>query len=178
MNYKAKSPTILRAQRLKEQRREQQTPHQSCHETFLLRVLRVWDKKKRKQKRTIEEKIQNRSCQFDRNDNFLKKIKEEIPKMMQDIWSRRIRTRSTKDILLDEVIPESEYQICHKIKNLQMRIGEIWQGVIGCAEGWQNLRQGDPSGLDLINHERKIVIELKNELNTDNSSARKHNSQK
>ena len=62
MNYKAKSPTILRAQRLKEQRREQQTPHQSSHETFLLRVLRVWDKKKRKQKRTIEEKIQNRSC--------------------------------------------------------------------------------------------------------------------
>nr|AJF36724.1 hypothetical protein [Klebsormidium flaccidum] len=176
MNYKGNSPTILRAQRLKERRREQQTPHQSSHEIFLLRI---WEKKKRKQKRTIEKKkVQNRSRQFDRSEDFFKKIKEKISKLMQGIWSRRIRTRSTKDILLDEVIPESEYQICHKVKNLQMRIGEIWQGVIGCAEGWQNRKQGDPSGLDLINHERKIVIELKNSLNTDNSSARKHNYQK
>lgn len=107
----------MRAQRLQEQKREQQTPHQSSHEIFLLRV---WEKKKRKQKRTIKKKkIQNRSSrQFDRSEDIFKKIKEKIPKLMQGIWSRRIRTRSTKDILLDEVIPESEYQFCHKIKNL------------------------------------------------------------
>jgi hypothetical protein len=91
-----------------------------------------------------------------------KRIEEKISKLMQRIWSRRIKTRSTTDILLDGVISDSEYQICHKIKTLQMRIGEIWQEVIGCAEGWQSLKQGHLSGLDLINHKRKIAIELKN----------------
>lgn len=143
MNHKKSNSTILTVEILKEQGRQQQSPHQ-----------------------------------IDRSKDLEKKMKEEISKLMQVIWSRRIRTRSTKDILLDEVIPESEYQICHKIKNLQMRIGEIWQEAIGCAEGWQNLKKGDSSGLDLINKERKIVIELKNSYNTDNSSARKHNYQK
>lgn len=161
MNYKKNSQwlrsTILRVQRLKKQR------NQSSHEIFLSRV---WEKKKRKQMRRTEKwggcPAYISRTKKSSTEMKSKRIEEKISKLMQRIWSRRIKTRSTTDILLDGVISDSEYQICHKIKTLQMRIGEIWQEVIGCAEGWQSLKQGHLSGLDLINHKRKIAIELKN----------------
>ena len=56
-----------------------------------------------------------------------------------------------------------------------MKIGEIWQEVLGNYEGYTNLKSGHESGLDIISHNKKIAIELKNRTNTDNSSSKKSN---
>ena len=56
-----------------------------------------------------------------------------------------------------------------------MKIGEIWQEVIGNYDGFINLRNGHETGLDILSNSRKMIIELKNRTNTDNSSSRKTN---
>jgi hypothetical protein len=56
-----------------------------------------------------------------------------------------------------------------------MKIGEIWQEVLGNYNGFINLKIGHHTGLDIISHSKKIAIELKNRTNTDNSSSKKSN---
>lgn len=56
-----------------------------------------------------------------------------------------------------------------------MKIGEIWQEAIGSYPGFVNLGVGHETGLDIISHSKKIIIELKNRTNTDNSSSKKTN---
>jgi hypothetical protein len=60
-------------------------------------------------------------------------------------------------------------------KQRQMKIGEIWQEMIGNYDGFENLKQGHLSGLDVISTKRELAIEIKNRTNTDNSSSRKTN---
>jgi len=62
-----------------------------------------------------------------------------------------------------------------KEKQRQMKIGEIWQEVLGNYNGCINLKIGHETGLDIISHTRKFAIELKNRTNTDNSSSKKSN---
>jgi hypothetical protein len=62
-----------------------------------------------------------------------------------------------------------------KEKQRMMKIGEIWQEVIGSYYGFINLKSGHKTGLDILSHSKKIAIELKNRTNTDNSSSRKYN---
>ena len=57
----------------------------------------------------------------------------------------------------------------------QMKIGNIWQDVLGTYKDFKNLGVGHETGLDIISIKRKIIIELKNRTNTDNSSSRKAN---
>jgi hypothetical protein len=56
-----------------------------------------------------------------------------------------------------------------------MKIGEIWQEVLGSYNMFENLGVGHKTGLDIISHEKKIIVELKNRTNTDNASSRKAN---
>jgi hypothetical protein len=56
-----------------------------------------------------------------------------------------------------------------------MKIGEIWQEVLGNFDGCVNLKIGHETGLDIINHNKKYIIELKNRTNTDNASSKKSN---
>ncbi|WP_268122554.1 Eco47II family restriction endonuclease [Roseivirga pacifica] len=49
-------------------------------------------------------------------------------------------------------------------KSLQNHVGIIHQSVLGGVEGWEDLRTG--SIIDLVNHDRKIIAELKNKYNT------------
>jgi hypothetical protein len=56
-----------------------------------------------------------------------------------------------------------------------MRIGEIWQEVLGNYDGYQNLKVGHETGLDIISHTKRVAIELKNRTNTDNASSKKSN---
>ena len=65
--------------------------------------------------------------------------------------------------------------IALKERQRQMKIGEIWQEVLGNYDGFINLKNGHESGLDIISHTKKIAIELKNRTNTDNSSSKKSN---
>jgi hypothetical protein len=56
-----------------------------------------------------------------------------------------------------------------------MKIGEIWQEVLGSYKDYLNLKTGHSSGLDILSHTNKVAIELKNRTNTDNSSSKKSN---
>ena len=56
-----------------------------------------------------------------------------------------------------------------------MKVGEIWQEVLGNYEGCINLKVGHETELDILSHSKKFIIELKNRTNTDNSSSKKSN---
>jgi hypothetical protein len=56
-----------------------------------------------------------------------------------------------------------------------MKIGEIWQEVLGNYQGYTNLKVGHETGLDILSDSKKVIIELKNRTNTDNSSSKKSN---
>lgn len=62
-----------------------------------------------------------------------------------------------------------------KQKQRQMKIGEIWQEVLGNYQDFVNCKVGHETGLDILSHTRKIAIELKNRTNTDNASSKKSN---
>jgi tRNA U34 2-thiouridine synthase MnmA/TrmU len=65
--------------------------------------------------------------------------------------------------------------IALKERQRQMKIGEIWQEVLGNYKGCINLKTGHETGLDILSHNRKFAIELKNRTNTDNASSKKSN---
>ena len=66
-------------------------------------------------------------------------------------------------------------KIVLKEKQRQMKVGEIMQIILGNYDKFINLGNGHESGLDIVSHERKIIIELKNRTNTDNASSKKSN---
>lgn len=83
-----------------------------------------------------------------------------------------------QNIILDilDVSEDIEYlKIALKIKQRQMKYGQIWQIVIGNYIHFENLNQGHSSGLDIISKKRKLIIELKNRYNTDNHSSKQTN---
>ena len=104
---------------------------------------------------------------------YQNRVEKQIHKMF------RIKANDTliKDILLDEYIGANKisFDITKRIKQVQMKIGNIWQILIGEYKDFQNLKIGHVTGLDAISEKRKIVMEIKNRYNTDNSSARKSN---
>jgi hypothetical protein len=84
------------------------------------------------------------------------------------------------DIVLESFIEKNKDVIrkSHMLKFIQMKIGQIWQEVIGSVDGITNLGVGDPSGLDIISNYKfktKFIMELKNSYKTDNASSRKEN---
>jgi hypothetical protein len=62
-----------------------------------------------------------------------------------------------------------------KEKQRQMKIGAIWEVVLGNYNGYDNLKIGHYTGLDILSHSKKVAIELKNRTNTDNYSSKKSN---
>lgn len=54
-------------------------------------------------------------------------------------------------------------------KTLQNAVGDFHQNILGSIPGWENSGRG--GGYDLINHDRKILAEVKNKFNTMNSSS-------
>lgn len=103
-------------------------------------------------------------------ENYL----QEMERKIQIILSREEKTVLTYDILDNEFTRKNKY-ICLKEKQHQMKIGDIWQVVLGNYDSFKDLGVGHETGLDILSDTRKIVIELKNRTNTDNSSSRKAN---
>jgi hypothetical protein len=54
-------------------------------------------------------------------------------------------------------------------KTLQNAVGDFHQNILGSIDGWINPGRG--GGYDIINHDKKILAEIKNKFNTMNSSA-------
>jgi hypothetical protein len=92
---------------------------------------------------------------------------------------RKIITRHENDVLTYDILDTEKTKqnklLVLKEKQRQMKVGEIWQEVLGSYDGFINLKIGHETGLDIISHTKKIAIELKNRTNTDNSSSKKSN---
>jgi len=103
-------------------------------------------------------------------ENYFNILEQEISKIL---------SRKEKDLLTFDIL-DTEKSINNKLialreKQRQMKIGEIWQVVIGNYDGFENLKIGHESGLDILSTSKKIAIELKNRTNTDNYSSKKSN---
>lgn len=102
---------------------------------------------------------------------------QHIRNVIKDVFEKSKNEDMLEDILLSDYIKknQSSFNIVKNIKQLQMKIGYIWQCVIGDYPGFENLKQGHSTGLDVLCKERKFVMEIKNRFNTDNQSARNSN---
>jgi hypothetical protein len=103
-------------------------------------------------------------------EKYFENIKGEIKKIL----SRPVKEEVPFDIL-DSEQDTSNYLISLKMKQKQMKYGEIWQMVIGNYDKFTDLKIGHNTGLDIISVERKIIMELKNRYNSDNASSKKSN---
>jgi hypothetical protein len=92
---------------------------------------------------------------------------------------REILLRPENDVLTYDILDTEKSKrnksIVLKEKQRQMKVGEIWQVVLGNYKDCVNLKQGDVTGLDILSHTKKFIIELKNRTNTDNASSKKSN---
>ena len=103
-------------------------------------------------------------------DSYLQIIKDKN----FTILSRTDNDEFTYDILDTEKTKRNKL-LALKEKQRQMKIGNIWQEVLGNYDTFVDLGIGHETGLDIMSHKRKIAIELKNRTNTDNASSRKSN---
>jgi len=92
---------------------------------------------------------------------------------------REILLRPENDVLTYDILDTEKSKrnksIVLKEKQRQMKVGEIWQVVLGNYKDCVNLKQGHETGLDILCHTKKFIIELKNRTNTDNASSKKSN---
>jgi hypothetical protein len=110
------------------------------------------------------------------NDNVFDKTQyfNALDKKIYDILSRPNKENLTYDIL-DTDKTKTNKLIALQEKQRQMKVGEIWQVVIGNYHEFRDLGVGHETGLDLVSEKRKIIAELKTRTNTDNSSSKKTN---
>lgn len=99
---------------------------------------------------------------------------EEMEIIIQNILLRPENDILTYDILDTEKSKKNKL-LSLKEKQRQMKVGEIWQEIIGNYDEFINLKIGHETGLDILSNTRKLAIELKNRTNTDNASSKKSN---
>src|SRR5271156_3532924 len=75
------------------------------------------------------------------------------------------------DILLLNC-PKDLLNQSYKLGLIRMKIGLLWEQIFTLF-GYEKMKK-----VDLINHNTKVIMELKNSYNTDNSSSRKENIKK
>ncbi len=96
-----------------------------------------------------------------------------------DISIHNILLRPENDVLTYDILDTEKSKtnklLALKEKQRQMKVGEIWQEVLGNYNGCVNLKIGHETGLDILSHTKKFAIELKNRTNTDNASSKKSN---
>ena len=108
-------------------------------------------------------------------EDYYKKIDDKVIEIFNNDQLNKECT--LHDILLNEYITKNNeiIQKAYKLKLVQMKIGLIWQFIIGNYKDFIDLKIGHASGLDIISQSRKIAIELKNRYNSDNASSRLSN---
>jgi len=117
----------------------------------------------------INNQTENNACGF-----CLIKYCELIDRSIHNILLRPENDVLTYDIL-DTEKSKTNKLLALKEKQRQMKVGEIWQEVLGNYNGCINLGIGHATGLDILSHTKKFAIELKNRTNTDNASSKKSN---
>lgn len=96
-----------------------------------------------------------------------------------DISIRNILLRPENDVLTYDILDTEKSKtnklLALKERQRRMKVGEIWQVVLGNYNGCVNLKTGHFTGLDILSYTKKFAIELKTRTNTDNASSRKSN---
>jgi hypothetical protein len=136
-----------------------------------LELIKLIENKTREQNNNIKE-VSNNNFVFSLDDYFV-----NITEKITDILSRPDSLDLTYDIF-DTHKSKINKLIVLKEKQRQMKIGEIVQVMLGNYGTFIDLGKGHKSGLDIMSIERKIIMELKNRTNTDNSSSKKTNLEK
>jgi len=78
------------------------------------------------------------------------------------------------EVYVDGLIDDETLKKAHFVRLTQMKIGFLWESLFVIEGGFEKL----PHGLDLVNNERKIVIELKNSWQSDRFIYKTYNSRK
>ena len=125
--------------------------------------------KKRKNKNIVAPEVVAPEVEF-----YLREYLEKMEIIIKDILEKPSKEILTYDIL-DTDVNITNKLIVLKEKQRQMKIGDIWQEVLGNYNGFINIKKRHETGLDILSTTRKIIIELKNRTNTDNASAKKTN---
>jgi hypothetical protein len=87
---------------------------------------------------------------------YLDNIKQKIISILSYVSQNEL----TYDILDTEKTKQYKL-IALKEKQRQMKIGRIFQMVLGNYDKFNDLGIGHETGLDIISYDRKIIIELK-----------------
>ena len=114
-------------------------------------------------------KLNTKTYNFSHKE-YYKKMDKEIKKIISKPESNTL----TYDILDTEKTKKNKL-LSLKEKQRQMKVGNIWQLMIGNYNEFTNLGNGHESGLDILSKKRKLAIEIKNRTNTDNASSKKSN---
>ena len=101
-------------------------------------------------------------------DSVLEKTLQ-IRNLIEESYIKFTPYKSPEDILIKS-IPMDIMRVHHKISNIMARNGLLWERIF-CLFGYEKL----PKGGDIINHDKKVVIELKNSKSSDCKSGRKEN---
>ena len=96
----------------------------------------------------------------------------QIRNIIQDVYKKVGKCKNPNDILLQSVNMDI-LRAYHKVARLRCKIGILWERLF-CLFGYDKL----PKGADLINHDKKVIIELKNTRVSDNKSSRKEDTSK
>ena len=98
-------------------------------------------------------------------EQYFTKLGESVKKILQ---------RPTKDVLAYDILDTDKLKVNNlvalKVKQRQMKIGDIWQIAIGNYKDCQDLKVGHITGLDILSEKRKFIAELKNRTNRQCSS--------
>ena len=90
------------------------------------------------------------------------------------IFNKYFKINNSIDKINNDILllnyPQHLLQSSYKLGEISRKTGLLWESIF-CLFGYEKLT----NGADLINHKSKVIMELKNSYNTDNSSSRKEN---
>ena len=121
-------------------------------------------------KQKIILKFKNNDAIFD-----YEQYQKNLSKYIKDLHENLKSDVNTSFDIFESDQHLKDRKLCTITNQRQQLRGHIIQEAIGSYNKFENLNQGHPSGLDVISTERKIIMEIKNRTNTDNSSSRKTN---
>ena len=67
---------------------------------------------------------------------------------------------------------QSDLEIAHKVRQNQMKEGDVAQVILGSAPNYENLGKGHETGLDCKTKDNSVFMEVKNQWNTANSAGK------
>src|SRR5271167_492458 len=105
-------------------------------------------------------------------DKDVPELTLQIRTIIKDVYKKDKQCKSPNDILLKSVQMDI-IRAYHKFALMRMRIGILWERIF-CLFGYDKL----PKGGDIINHDKKVIIELKNSKSSDNKSSRTEDTRK